>query len=162
METIKSFLNAYGWGFLMLIGSGFLTAGLIEVIVKNPVKWLQGKWAAYEKLVAVLMGVKAVITQVIAWTLCTWFSQLVCKVVALPGADALLPIWVALSYLSQYVFSCFGIKGVIEWAKERESRKSKDKPEKPSRPKLERTEYRGVYKNEAGELVDKHGNPVKF
>ena len=161
MDSIKGFFAEYGWGFLMLVCSGLLTAGLIEVIVKNPVKWLEGKWQGHDRLIAVLLGFKAVVTQVVAWTLSVWFAQLVCKVVALPGGEVLLPLWVALAYLAQYVFSCFGIKGIIDYAKKRAEREPEQK-EKKEKPVLTRTEYKGVFKNAAGELVDKHGNPVKF
>ncbi len=121
-NPIASFFDAYGWGFIMLVGSGLIIAILIEIIIKNSAKWLNEKWKSHERLLRAIEGARIVLTQIVAWALSVWFSQLVCKVAALPGGDVLLPIWVSLIYGCQYIFSCFGIKGIIAWAKKRGER----------------------------------------
>ena len=163
METFKSFLGAYGWGLLTLIGAGLLVAFLIEIIIKNPVKWLEEKWSAHERLIAVLQGAKMVLTQVVAWTLCVWFAQLVCKVLPLPGAEVLLPLWVAVVYVAQYIFSVFGIKGFLALLKKRAEKKEKEeKPAPEPKEILTKTNIKGVFKNQSGILVDKNNNPIEF
>ena len=164
MESFRSFFEAYGWGLLALIGSGLIIALLIEIIIKNPVKWLEEKWKNHERLIAILQGAKMVVTQVVAWVLCIWFSQLVCKVLPLPGAETLLPIWVSLAYVAQFIFSCFGIKGILALIKKHEEKKNEPKEEKHEEPKevLTKTSVKGVYRNSAGILVDKNNNPIEF
>ena len=164
MDSIKAFFDVYGWGLVGLIGSGLIIALLVEIIIKNPVKWLEDKWADHPRLLALLQGAKMVFTQIVAWTLCVWFSQLVCKALPLPGAETLLPIWVALAYIAQYIFSCFGIKGLLEWFKRRKEKKAEPKEEKVEEPKevLTKTAIKGVFKNTRGELVDKNNNPIEF
>lgn len=166
MNTIKAFFDAYGWGLLTLVGAGLLVAFLIEIIIKNPVKWLEAKWADHERLSAILLGAKMVMTQVVAWTLSVWFAQLVCKVLPLPGAEVLLPLWVATVYICQYIFSCWGIKGILAAIKKHiEKKEQKEKEEKPApEPKeiLTKTNVKGVFRNSTGALVDKNNNLIEF
>lgn len=151
----------YGWGFAMLILSGLLVAGILEIMVKKSFVWLAEKWAGHERLIAILNGAKIFVTQLITGLLSVWFAQLVVKAVALPGGEVLLPIWVCCIYFLQYIFSMVGWKGLVAYAQSR-----KDEKKEPKQPKtklnLTKTEWPKIYKNEAGELVDKKGNPVKF
>ena len=91
---------------------------------------------------------------------------MVCKVLPLPGAEVLLPLWVATVYICQYIFSCWGIKGILAAIKKHiEKKEQKEKEEKPEpEPKeiLTKTNVKGVYKNSTGALVDKNNNPIEF
>lgn len=123
---IKSFFDTFGWGFCGLVGSGLLIACLIEIIIKKPADWLEKKWAGHPRFIAVLQGAKVVVTQIIAWVLSVWFALLVCKVLPLPGGEVLIPLWTSLAYISQFVFSCFGIKGILALIKKHSSEKAKE------------------------------------
>lgn len=148
----------YGWGFAMLVLSGLLIAGIIEIMVKKSFNWLAEKWAGHERLTAIMNGVKIFTTQLLTGLLSVWFAQLVVKAVALPGGEVLLPVWVCCIYLLQYVFSMIGWKGLCAYVQER--RTENKKPRK--RNNLTKTEYPKIYKDENGNLVDKKGNPVNF
>lgn len=155
-DVIRSFLEAYGWSFLILVGMGFLTALLAEATVKKPIEWLEKKWAGNEKRLAILQAVKMIVLQIFVWTLCIWFGCILQKGMPLPGNGALLPFWIGAIYGIQLIFSMFVVKRIFE---HREEKKEKE-PE--PKEKLEKTEVRGVFRNEAGQLVDKHNEPIKF
>jgi len=155
-KVVESFLAAYGWSFLILVGMGLLIAVLAEVTIKKPCDFLAKKWEGKEKRLAILSAVKMIILQIFIWGLCIWFASILQKGMELPGNGVLLPFWIGCLYGLQYFFSMVGIKGIIE-----RKEAKKDKVEEP-KIKLEKTEVRGVFKNEAGELVDKHNEPIKF
>jgi hypothetical protein len=159
--AIWDFFKEYGWGFAMLVLSGLLVAGMVEIVVKKTHKWLSEKWVGHEKLLAFLDGAKMVMTQLVTGLLSVWFAQLVVKAVALPGGEVLLPIWVCCIYYLQYIFSMVGWKGFCAFLEERRNRKMMAKATK-EKPVLEETEYDGVYRNADGVLVKKNGKPIKL
>lgn len=159
--AVWDFFKEYGWGFAMLVLSGLLVAGMVEIVVKKTYEWLAEKWEGHERLLAFLNGAKMVMTQLVTGLLSVWFAQLVVKAVALPGGEVLLPIWVCCVYFIQYIFSCIGYKGIVAYVESRRNMKKEPK-EKKAKPVLTKTEYSGIYKDEQGNLVDKKGNPVKL
>lgn len=159
--VIWDFFKEYGWGFAMLVLSGLLVAGMVEIVVKKTCAWLAEKWEGHEKLLVLLNGVKMVMTQLVTGLLSVWFAQLVVKAVALPGGEVLLPIWVCCVYFIQYIFSMVGWKGICAYVESRKNREPKQKTTKV-KPVLEETEYDGVYRNADGVLVKKNGKPIKL
>lgn len=158
-ETVGGFIEAYGWSFLILVGMGLLIAILCEAIVKKSCDWLAEKWKDKPNLLAALNAARIIAIQIFCWGLSIWFGFILAKSMPLPGGMVLLPFWVALIYGIQYFFSMVGIKGLIEWKKNREAKKHEPKPEKEI---LTATEVKGVFRNKNGELCDKHGNLISF
>lgn len=156
-DVIKSFFAAYGWSFLILIGMGFLIAFLCEVAIKKSIEWLEKKWEGKTKLLQILQAAKIIVIQIFTWGLSFWCASILQKGMPLPGGGVLFPFWVGLIYFVQYVFSMFGIKGIIA----RRAQKIAGQPE-AAKEHLESTNVKGVYRNASGDLVDKNGNPVSF
>lgn len=155
-EVIRSFLAAYGWSFLILVGMGFLIAFLAEGTVKKPVEYLAKKWEGKEKRLAILEAVKMIVLQIFVWAMSIWFGIILQKGMELPGNGALLPFWIGMIYGLQLFFSMTVVKKIFDRKKE----KKEEDPE--PKEKLEKTEVRGVYKNEQGQLVDKKNVPIRF
>ena len=154
VDVIRSFLDAYGWGFLVLVGMGCLIALLAEATVKMPVEWLEKKWKGNEKRLAVLQAVKMVVLQVFIWGLSVWFGILLQKGMNMPGNGVLLPLWIGMIYGLQFLFSMFVVKKIFG--------RKEEKPEPAPKAELEKTNVRGVFKNKDGQLVDKNNEPIKF
>jgi len=162
-ETIGSFIEAFGWSFLILIGMGFLIALLCEAIIKKSCEWLAKKWEKNPKLLAALDAAKIIAIQLFCGAMSVWFGVILQKGMPLPGTKVLLPFWIGLIWGVQYFFSMVGIKGVQEWIDSiKAKRKAKKDAPQPEKEELYPTEVKGVYKNKAGELVDKHGNAIQF
>lgn len=162
-EVIRSFLEAYGWSFVVLVGMGLLIALLVEAIIKKSCDWLAKKWEGKARLLSALEAARIIAIQGFVWVMSIWFGVLLQKGMPLPGNGVLLPFWIGLIYGCQYFFSMVGIKGLIS-AKEAHKAQAEEKAQIPEEPKekLTKTEVKGVYRNSKGELVDKHNNPVKF
>ena len=160
-DVIKSFFEAYGWSFLILVGMGFLIAFLCEVTIKMTTEWLEKKWEKNAKLVQILQAVRVVLIILFTWTMSIWCASMLQKSMPLPGNGALFPFWVGLIYFVQFVFSMKGIKTYLD---NRKAKKVNGSTNGTAAPKesLVATTVKGVYKNAAGELVDKNGNPVTF
>lgn len=161
-ETIGSFIETYGWSFLILVGMGLLIAILCEAIIKKSCDWLAEKWAGNQKLLNILNAARIILIQLFCWGMSVWFGVILVKGMPLPGGKILLPFWVGLIYGVQYFFSMVGIKGLIEWKKSREAKKHEPKPEPEPKEILTPTDVKGVFRNKNGELVDKHGNLLHF
>lgn len=159
-EVIRSFLAAYGWSFLLLVGMGLLIALLVEAIIKKSCDWLAKKWEGKASLLSALEAVRIILIQVFVWVMSIWFAILLQKGMPLPGNGVLLPFWVGLIYGCQYFFSMVGIKGLIS-AREAHKAVKEQAPAEP-KEKLTKTEVKGVFRNSKGELVDKNNRPVKF
>lgn len=167
MEKIKvftvigEFVEAYGWGFLMLVICGILIAGLIEIIVKKSCKWLEKKWAGKEKLIVILQIAQIVATQAFACFFSIWFAKLVMKGMRLPGEQLMLPIWAALVYFLQFIFSYIGLNGIKEAIEARKAKKENQYMDATEiEPRLVLTKVkgiRGLYKDAEGNLCDKTG-----
>ena len=162
-ETIGSFIEAYGWSLLILIGMGFLIALLCEAIIKKSCEWLAKKWEKNPKLLEILDAAKIIAIQLFCGAMSVWFGVILQKGMPLPGTKVLLPFWIGLIWGMQYFFSMIGIKGIQDWIDRiKARRKAKVSEPKPEKEILEPTEVKGVYKNKLGELVDKHGNTIQF
>lgn len=157
MEVIKNFLNDYGYSFLMMVVEAFVIAILLEITVKKALAWLAEKWEDKPKMLAILDGIKTFLIQFVTWVLVVWFLNILVGTMPLPGSYVFYPVWLGLIYILQYIFSCYGIKGFMSFLKD-----SAVKEPKPKKEVLVKTSIKNVYKNEAGAIVDKHGNPIEF
>jgi len=127
MEVIKQFFADYGYSFLMMIIAGAVIAILLEITVKKVFEWLEPKFD--EKGKKILAIVKAVVIQALTWLGCIVFTKLIVDNMPLPGGKVFIIIWVPLVYCIQYVFSMYGIKGLIElWRKHKEPKAEKPNP----------------------------------
>lgn len=126
MDFIKNFADQYGVSFLVLVVISFVIAMLTEVTIKKAFEWLEKKldgkkWIAIAKIVGI---------QLFTWALTIWFSALLVAGLPFPGSKVLFPVWLCLVYFLQYLFSCWGIKGFLDWLKKRAQRKAEKKAEK--------------------------------
>lgn len=128
METVKNFCNDYGYSFLMLVIAGAVIAIIIEITVKKVFDWLEPKFD--EKGKKVLAIVKAAVIQILTWALVVMFTSIIVKNMPLPGGQVFLIIWVPFVYIVQYVFSMYGIKGLIRAAENHARKALAPKPEK--------------------------------
>ncbi len=154
VDVVRSFLEAYGWGFLVLVGMGCLIALLVEATVKKPIEWLEKKWKGNERRLAILQAVKMIVLQIFIWGLSVWFGVLLQKGMKMPGNGVLLPFWIGMIYGIQFLFSMFVVKKIFG------EKEEKSAPE--PKAELEKTNVRGVFKNKDGQLVDKNNEPIKF
>lgn len=154
VDVVRSFLEAYGWGFLVLVGMGCLIALLVEATVKKPIEWLEKKWKGNERRLAILQAVKMIVLQILIWGLSVWFGDLLQKGMEMPGNGVLLPFWIGMIYGIQLLFSMFVVKKIFG------EKEEKSAPE--PKAELEKTNVRGVFKNKDGQLVDKNNEPIKF
>ena len=117
MEIVKNFCNDYGYSFLMLVIAGAVIAIIVEITVKKVFDWLEPKFG--EKGKKILDAVRAVVIQATTWALTIIFTRLIVNNMPLPGGKVFLIIWVPFVYIVQYVFSMYGIKGLINAFKNR-------------------------------------------
>ena len=131
METIKAFFADYGYSFLMMVVIGFVIAIITEITLKKALNWLEGKLAGHDKLIAVVQIIRTISIQCATWLMVIAFTSLLVKTMPLPGNGILLPVWLCLIYIIQYVFSMYGIKGILSIAKKHAEKEPKQKePEK--------------------------------
>ena len=126
METIKLFFGEYGYSFLMMVVIGFVVAIITEITLKKALNWLEGKLAGHERLIAALNVVRTVLIQCMTWIMVIVFTKLLVDTMPLPGSAVLWPVWLCLVYIVQYVFSMYGITGILTL---------KDRPKKEKAPK---------------------------
>lgn len=170
METIKAFFNDYGYSFLMMVVIGFVIAIILEITVKKAIEYLEKKYAGSPKILTVLSFIRIFLIQVLTWAMTIGFAKILIKSMPLPANEALYPVWVCLVYIIQYLFSCWGIKGVINFFHKR-AVKAEAKAEAKAIAKAREAEvsahivkvdgYTNLYKNtETGEFCDAKGNRV--
>lgn len=116
----KEFFKLYGYSFLILIGFGAIIAFFLEATVKKAYEWLYPKFN--EKGQKVLAIAKIVLLLVLSSFLSIYAAKIAVKAMPFPGNSAFIVFWVALVYVSQYVFSLYGLKGFLDWLKERRKR----------------------------------------
>lgn len=157
-NVVGSFLEAYGSSFAMMIIAGLLIALFVEYAVKKAFAWLEEKfgdvkWLDTAKISAIFLV--TVIFSAIATRL-LYVGEL-----PLPGNKALAPFWFGIIYFSQYIFSMYGIKGLLN-LKDKEPKEKAPKEPKPK--KVNPVEgykkiSRNCYKDEAtGIFYDRKGN----
>ena len=131
METIKAFFGEYGYSFLMMVVIGFVVAIITEITLKKALNWLEGKLAGHERLIAALNVVRTVLIQCMTWIMVIVFTKRLVDTMPLPGSAVLWPVWLCLVYIVQYVFSMYGIKGILNALKKHAEKEPKQKaPEK--------------------------------
>ena len=128
MDTIKAFFEEYGYSFFMMVVIGFVTAIITEITVKKALNWLEQQVG--EKGKKILAVVRIVVIQLATWGQVILYTHILVKNMPLPGGKVFYIIWMFLVYIIQYVFSMFGIKGILELISKPKHRQPKVKKEK--------------------------------
>ena len=159
MDTIKAFFSEYGYSFFMMVVIGFVTAIITEITVKKALNWLDEQLGEKgKKILAVVRIVVIQLAtwgQVILYThilvknmplpggkvfyiiwMFLWgaylFGALYWLYNFIPGltrsSQEIFKMF--LVYIIQYVFSMFGIKGILELISKLKNRQPKPKREK--------------------------------
>ena len=128
MDTIKAFFAEYGYSFFMMVVIGFVTAIITEITVKKALNWLEQQVG--EKGKKILAVVRIVVIQLATWGQVILYTHILVKNMPLPGGKVFYIIWMFLVYIIQYVFSMFGIKGILELISKLKNRQPKVKKEK--------------------------------
>lgn len=157
---VKEFFKTYGYSFALLIGFGAIIAFFLEATVKKAYEWLLPKFN--EKGQKILAIVKIVLILVLSSLLSIYAAKIAVKNMPFPGNGAFIVFWIALVYVSQYVFSLYGLKGFLDWWKEHhkkeaevEQKKSDECPILGMKRLKENlnTDGKGNYFNDAGQRV---------
>lgn len=113
-KTVGDFFAAYGEAFVMMIVAGFIIAFIVEVAIKKAFAWLESRFEGKEKILAALAIAKMIVIFAVTIAATALSTHLIMTGgIALPGNKALAPFWFAVIYLCQYVFSMYGIKGLL-------------------------------------------------
>lgn len=165
MEVIKSFFGEYGYSFIMMVIMGAVIALTLEVSVKSVFTWLAEKFKDKETILDKLTIVKSFVIQAYIWTGVVFFTSILMNTMPLPGNKAFLPVWVGMVYVIQYVFSCYGLKGLLglsarrlEKAEARAKAKAEAEAMKPVLTPVPGTN--GLYTTPDGRYVNAKGQPV--
>lgn len=160
MDFIKNFFGEYGYSFLMMVIVGAVIALLLEITVKKAFAWLEEKLG--DKGKKVLAAVKMAVIQVLTWIMVIFSTKLIVGSMPLPGNAVFALIWAALIYVIQYLFSCWGIKGIQGWIARKDERsearkdaKAKAQKEKPVLNKVPGTD--NLYTDAEGHYCDSKG-----
>lgn len=160
MEFVRNFFVLYGFSFLMMVIIGAVIALLLEITVKKAFAWLEAKLG--EKGQKVLSAVKIAMIQVLTWTLVIFSTHLVVESMPLPGSKVFSFFWAAFIYIVQYIFSCWGIKGIQSFiakknarAEARRDAKAKAEANRPVLNKVLGTD--NLYTDEEGRYCDSKG-----
>lgn len=135
METIKAFLNDYGYSFLMMVVIGAVVALILELTVKKALDWLEKKLEGHDRALAMLASARIFLIQCVTWVLVAIFTKILVDNMPLPAGAVFYPVWLLLVYIIQYVFSMYGLKGLLKLLKERSEREPKEKEPKQPKPK---------------------------
>lgn len=148
----------------MMVIIGAVVALILEITVKKAFVWLESKLADSDKAVKLAAAFKAFTIQAITWAMVVAFTDILVENMPLPGGAVFLPVWLALVYVIQYLFSCWGIKGLQDFGVKRiaraEARAEAKALAEANRPCLTPTSVKGVYRNPEGVLVDSRNNPI--
>ena len=131
METIKAFFAEYGYSFLMMVVIGFVTAIITEITVKKALNWLEQQVG--EKGRKILAVVRIVVIQLATWGQVILYTHILVRNMPLPGGKVFYVVWMFLVYIIQYLFSMYGIKGILEAIAK--------KAEKEKQPKVKKEKF---------------------
>ena len=112
METIKAFFAEYGYSFLMMVVIGFVTAIITEITIKKALNWLEERLGDKGKKILAVARVVAI--QLATWGQVILYTHILVKNMPLPGGKVFYVVWMFLVYIIQYLFSMYGIKGILE------------------------------------------------
>ena len=155
----ESFLSEYGVSFAMIVVAGLIIAFVVEISLKKAFAYLEEKYEGKEKLLQILNVVRMGAIFVVTVVMSIISTKLIMESeLPLPGNKALAPFWFALIYGCQYIFSMYGIKGIL---------KLKDRPKAEKAPKEKKVKVnpvagmerlaKNVYRDADGKLYDKKG-----
>ena len=137
MDTIKAFFADYGYSFLMMVVIGFVIALITEITIKKALNWLEEKVKGHARLVAIVNVIRTVALQCATWVMVVAFTKLLVETMPLPGNGIMWPVWICLVYIIQYVFSMYGIKGLLAALKKHAEKKAQPKEKEPEKDPLE-------------------------
>jgi len=159
--VLQSFMQAYGVSFLVMVFIGFGIAFIVELGVKKAFNWLEDKLEGKEKLLALLDMVRMAAIFIVTLGLTAISTAIIIKgELPLPGNKFMAPFWFLFIYIFQYIFSMYGIKGIL---------KLKDRPKKEKAPKEKKVNpvegytkiSRNCYKDpETGNFYNKKGEKL--
>lgn len=153
MDFVKNFFNDYGYSFLMMVITGAVIALILELTIKKALNWLEGKLAGHEKALSIVAAVRIGLIQTTTWLMVACFTKLISENMPLPGGAVLYPVWLCLMYIIQFVFSVFGIKGIIALMK----RRAEKAVEKADEKKEEKDPLEGLTKISDNLYTDNNG-----
>lgn len=164
-SAIGDFFGTYGESFAMMVIAGFIIAFIVELGVKKAFDYLEEKLDGKDKILSVLSVIRMGAIFVVTFVMSIVSTHLILNGgLEIPGNKALAPFWFAIIYGAQYVFSMYGIKGIL---KLKEEKKSKE-PKAPKEPKpkkvnpvegMEKLAY-NVYRASDGVLYNKKGEKI--
>lgn len=154
METIKAFFADYGNSFLMMVVIGFVIAIITEITLKKAINWLESKLAGHDHIIAVVNVIKTVLIQCVTWSMVIAFTRLLVDTMPLPGNGIMWPVWICLVYIFQYVFSMYGIKGILSALKKH----AEKEPKKPVEKEPKKDPLEGLTKVSDHLYTDGNGN----
>ena len=128
METIKAFFNDYGYSFLMMVVIGSVIALITEITVKKAFEWLEAKIG--DKLPKALPILRISAIQFATWLQVLVFTKMLVDNMPFPAGKVFYPIWIFCVYVIQFIVSCWGLKGLMEWAKRKADQPPRQKPVK--------------------------------
>ena len=131
METIKAFFAEYGYSFLMMVVIGFVTAIITEITIKKALSWLEEQVGDKGKKILAVARVVAI--QIATWGQVILYTHILVKNMPLPGGKVFYVVWMFLVYIIQYLFSMYGIKGILEAIAK--------KAEKEKQPKVKKEKF---------------------
>lgn len=162
MDTIKAFFADYGYSFLMMVVIGFVISIITEITIKKALNWLEEKVKGHERLVAIVNVLRTVSLQCVTWCMVIVFTKLLVETMPLPGNGILWPVWICLVYIIQFVFSMYGIKGLLAAIKRHSEKKKEPKEKEPEKDPLEGLEKisDNLYRDKEGHYFQLKGKKV--
>lgn len=154
--AVENFINAYGTSFLVMVAYGFIIAFIAELGIKKAFEWLEEKLGKKDYLAIAKMVVIFLFTIVGSYIA----TKLLMKSdLPLPGNSVMALIWYFVIYVSQFVFSMFGIKNILH---------VKDNPKTEKIPKKKKASpvagmqkiAHNVYRDANDNLYRKNGEPL--
>lgn len=165
-DGFVGFFSVYGTGLAMLILAGFCIAMFTELAIKKVFVWLEQKFADKEKLLNGVSIAKMIAIPVVTIFMTLVSTKLIMDSIVLPGsvcgtnALGLSPFWFMVIYVCQYVFSMYGIKGIIGLFNRRHPHASKHEKAVSPVDGYKRIS-KNCYKDEAtGKFYDRKGNEL--
>ena len=159
LTGVKGFFEQYGGSFAMMVLAGFIIACIVELGVKSAFRWLGEKLGEQKYLDIARIAVIFLVTVLgsFASTRIIMNGSL-----ELPGNSAFGPFWFFIIYISQYVFSMYGIKAIL---KIKDAPKTEKAPKEPKPKKVSPVEgmtriAHNVYKAADGSLYNRKGEKL--
>ena len=159
LTGVKGFFEQYGGSFAMMVLAGFIIACIVELGVKSAFRWLEEQLGKQKYLTIARIGVIFLVTVLGSFA----STRIIMNgSMELPGNSAFAPFWFFIIYISQYVFSMYGIKAIL---KIKDAPRTEKEPKEPKPKKVSPVEgmtkiAHNVYRAEDGSLYNKKGEKL--